>query len=52
MSSRRESDVARLERLLREANERIEQERRRAEDEQRSRKEAEDKAEEERRRAG
>jgi hypothetical protein len=49
MSSRRESDVARLEKLLREANERIEQERRPAEDERRSRKEAEDKAEEEQR---
>jgi hypothetical protein len=65
MSSRRESDFARLEQLLREADERAEQERRRAqeaeqraemerqraEDEQRSRKEAEQRAELERRRA-
>ncbi|KAG9241154.1 hypothetical protein BJ878DRAFT_522142 [Calycina marina] len=57
MSSRRESEFARLEELLREANERaeqerrraeeaderVEQERRRAEDEQRNRKEAEKK---------
>jgi hypothetical protein len=41
MSSRRESDFERLEQLLREANERAERERRRAEDEQRNRQEAE-----------
>ncbi len=58
MSSRRESDFARLEQLLREADERIEQERRRAEeaderaqDERRNRKEADERAELERRRA-
>jgi hypothetical protein len=44
MSSRRDSDFARLEQLLREADERIEQERRRAE-------EADERAELERRRA-
>ncbi|KAH7378966.1 hypothetical protein BKA64DRAFT_242116 [Cadophora sp. MPI-SDFR-AT-0126] len=65
MSSRRESEFARLEQLLREADERAEQERRRAgeaderaererrraEDEQRNRKEADERAEQERRRA-
>ncbi|KAH7393706.1 hypothetical protein BKA64DRAFT_746722 [Cadophora sp. MPI-SDFR-AT-0126] len=44
MSSRRESEFARLEQLLREADERVEQERRRAE-------EADERAEQERRRA-
>jgi hypothetical protein len=44
MSSRRESEFARLEQLLREADERAEQERRRAE-------EADERAEQERRRA-
>ena len=65
MSSRRESEFVRLEQLLREADERAEQERRRAEeaderaqqerrraeDEQRNRKEADERAEQERRRA-
>jgi hypothetical protein len=44
MSSRRESKFVRLEQLLREADERIELERRRAEDEQRNRQEAESRA--------
>ena len=52
MSSRRESDFARLERLLREADERAEPERRRADKEQRNRKEADERAELERQRAG
>jgi hypothetical protein len=58
MSSRRDSDFARLEQLLREANERAEQERRnrkeadeRAELERRNRKEADERAELERQRA-
>ena len=51
MSSRQESDFARLEQLLREADERAEQERQRAEQEQRNRKEADERAEQERRRA-
>jgi hypothetical protein len=58
MSSRRESEFARLQQLLREADQRAqeadekaEQERRRAEDEQRNRKEADKRAEQERRRA-
>jgi hypothetical protein len=58
MSSRRESDFTRLKQLLREADERIEQERRRAEeaderanDERRNRKEADERVELERRRA-
>jgi hypothetical protein len=42
VSSRRESDFARLRRLLREADERAEHTRRRAKDEQRSRKEADE----------
>jgi len=55
MSSRRESEFARLEQLLREADERAEQERRRAEeaderaeDERRNRQEADERAEQER----
>jgi len=58
ISLRRELEFARLEQLLREANERAEQERRRAEeaderaeDERRNRKEADERAELERRRA-
>ncbi|KAH6698225.1 hypothetical protein BKA61DRAFT_583388 [Leptodontidium sp. MPI-SDFR-AT-0119] len=58
MSSRRDSDFARLEQLLqeerrnrREADERAEQERRRAEDERRNRQEADERAEQERRHA-
>jgi len=51
MSSRRESDFARLEQLLREADERAELERKRADDEQRNRKEADKRAEIERQRA-
>jgi hypothetical protein len=51
MSSRRESDFARLEQLLREADERAEQERKRADEEQRNRRKADEKAEQERRRA-
>jgi hypothetical protein len=57
MSSRRESDFARLERLLREADERADLERQRAElerqradEEQRNRKEADERAELERQR--
>ena len=56
MSSRRDSDFARLEQLLQEkrrnrqeADERAEQERRRAEDERRNRQEAERRAEDEQR---
>ncbi|RDL30224.1 Uncharacterized protein BP5553_10502 [Venustampulla echinocandica] len=45
MSSKPESDYAHFEQLLREADERVEQERRRAEDEQRKRQEAESRAE-------
>jgi len=51
MSSRQESDFARLEQLLREADERAELERKRADDEQRNRKEADERAELERQRA-
>ena len=58
MSSRKESDFARLEQLLQEerrnrqeADERAEQERRRAEGERRNRPEADERAEQERRRA-
>jgi hypothetical protein len=58
MSSTLESELVRLQQLLREAdqraqeaNERAEQERRRAEEEQRNRKEADERAERERRRA-
>ena len=58
MSSRKDSDFARLEQLLQEerrnrqeADERAEQERRRAEDERRNRKEADKRAEQERQRA-
>ncbi|KAH8751831.1 hypothetical protein BGZ57DRAFT_934347 [Hyaloscypha finlandica] len=51
MSTRRESEFARLEQLLREADERAEQERRRAEDERQNRIEADERAEQERRRA-
>ncbi|CZT07739.1 uncharacterized protein RCO7_11231 [Rhynchosporium graminicola] len=58
MATRRDSDFARLEELLqeerrnrREADERAEQERRRAEDERRNRQEADKRAEEEQRRA-
>lgn len=47
MSFRQESDITHLERLLREANKRIEQEQYCAEDKQQSRKEAEDKTEKE-----
>lgn len=51
MSSGWKSEFARLEQLLREADERAEQERRRAEDERRNRLEADERAERERRRA-
>ena len=58
MSSRKDSDFARLEQLLQEerrsrqeADERAEQERRRAEDERRNRQEADERAEQERQRA-
>jgi hypothetical protein len=51
MSLRRESEFARLEQLLREADERAEQERRRAEDKQQNQKEADKRAEQEQRRA-
>jgi hypothetical protein len=51
MSSRRESDFARLEQLLREADKRAELERKRADDELRNRKEADERAELERQRA-
>ena len=51
MSSRRESDFARLEQLLRQAEGRAEQERQRAEVEHRNRMKADERAEQERRRA-
>ncbi|KAL5312936.1 hypothetical protein ACEPPN_019362 [Leptodophora sp. 'Broadleaf-Isolate-01'] len=51
MSSRRESDFARLEQLLREADERVERERRRAQEAERNQKEADERAEQERQRA-
>jgi hypothetical protein len=51
MSSRRDSDFARLELLLQAASERAERERQRADEEQRNRKEADERAERERQRA-
>jgi hypothetical protein len=51
MSTRQESDFARLEQLLQEADERAELERQRVDEEQRNRKEADERAEQERRRA-
>jgi hypothetical protein len=51
MASKQESDFAHLEQLLREAVERAEQERRRAEEAERNQKEADERAELERRRA-
>jgi hypothetical protein len=51
MSSRRESDFARLQRLLREANERAKEERKRAEEERKRAEDADERAKEARKRA-